>query len=526
MTEASREDELQNMMIELVDQLAGLRTGKRGRYYAALFMDEPDANEYPEYYQVIHNPMSLNTVRRLASTNKYATFDEFERDMILIFNNARFFNEEESQVYLDANHLERAFRHRLEKKKKAYNELIGVPTIKISKKRKVDDAEEGDDAAARSVKLKISLREQEDNQAKAEKQDKTDKFVKAEKQDKSEKTGKPDQAEKPSQKIKLHLTKQPKPAVKPEPLAVEAGSPSTKADEPPSTPADATPTTGMSMSPQSAVPGPTVKRGRGRPRKTDSHSSSAIEPGDGETESMEYSRSIGRKATRASEAASPSFRGTAALQGAPAALNGLVSSVSAMPVAAQSPGDAPVKGGVSQSASRPQEESRLRLPGKTISDALITQFAVSADPRHVAYPPYSIVFPPHETEVFQSFTIILPAAYNVVTISPTLSYSLLTRHYNLYMSLNNRRLSPTIIPGNGVRKGNEPPKSFYEVKLTPGVNVVECLVHASPPPPIGGRVGRVVAPQRHGMIGGANMSVNAEGSEKERIVVWIMLQRG
>ncbi|KAK9464527.1 hypothetical protein V1512DRAFT_268161 [Lipomyces arxii] len=445
---------LRQLMLDTVNHLAGLRTSKRGRYYSELFMIEPDSDEYPEYYQIIQHPMAIETVKQNIIDGKYSNFDSFESDVRLIFQNAKIFNEEFSQVYADADHLEHAFESRQIKLKQKYEDAFGP--IQTKKRKAPEDAPQH----SKSVKLKLSLKEPE---------------------------------ERPS-KIKLSLGK-PKAPPESEPEPEQEQEPKLE----------------QTLEPEHKEERVVVKRPRGRPPRTapkpeEYRNSPAKE--DVKQESVPNSAPSTPIPSAAADptAADPSWSSSA--------IN--PASVSSLPVVVPSPNDI-----------KTAEESRLRGLDKTIEDALITHFAITSTPSQQPNSPYSISFPPHSTEVFQSFTLTLPPTYSVITISPTLSHSLLTRHYNLYMSLNNRRLSPTIMPGNGIRKLNEAPKSFYEVKLNPGVNMVECLVHASPPPPagLGVRAGRVVAPKKYGLVGGVNTTVNSEGSEKERIVVWVLVQR-
>ncbi|KAK9369557.1 hypothetical protein V1509DRAFT_462832 [Lipomyces kononenkoae] len=519
MSDENSIETLQGLMLEIIDELANLRTGKRGRYFAELFMVEPDGNEYPEYYQVIKNPMALETVKRNVNDGMYSSFDEYEKDMRLIFDNAMIFNEEESQVYNDASHLQRSFEAKLTRRRKAYEEIHGsMPTSK-SKKRKQPPDEDGE---SRSVKLKISLKEPEDRPSKIKlsigkaratiESEAEESVVEEEPEKKKTKShrgrGRPPRQPKVEDEAEVSDT-EAKAGRKPPRASADKSSPHDKL-----LPA----VDNEKAKIEETVDGGSPSRGV-RPTRSAASTSQQIyvEP------VADTHLEAGRTDTSTPKAVEGSGSGTSAI---------VPSSVPALPVVVPSPNDVKSAPGSRPSAGQPQgqskiaEESRSRSPGKTIADALITHFSISSSPRHPSFPPYFITFPPHEHEVFQSFTLTLPAVYSVVTISPTLSKSLLTRHYNLYMSLNSRRLSPTIVPGSGVRKMNEPPKSFYEVKLNPGVNMIECLVHASPPPPPGAAGRVVVAPQRYGLLGGGpNTTVNSEGSEKERIVVWVLVQR-
>jgi hypothetical protein len=81
-----------------------------GRERAEIFVKLPTVEELPAYYEIIGSPIDLRTVREKIDEGKYRRWDSFERDMMLVFANARQFNMEGSQVYEDAVALEKAFK--------------------------------------------------------------------------------------------------------------------------------------------------------------------------------------------------------------------------------------------------------------------------------------------------------------------------------------------------------------------------------------------------------------------------------
>lgn len=62
--------------------------------------------EYPDYYKIIKEPMSLNTVRKRILAHKYQSWPEFEKDLELIVENAATFNEEDSFIVQLARELQ------------------------------------------------------------------------------------------------------------------------------------------------------------------------------------------------------------------------------------------------------------------------------------------------------------------------------------------------------------------------------------------------------------------------------------
>lgn len=65
--------------------------------------------EYPDYYQLIQQPIALSTIRKRISSHYYKSVLDFREDMRLMFNNARTYNQEGSWVYVDAEEMEKAF---------------------------------------------------------------------------------------------------------------------------------------------------------------------------------------------------------------------------------------------------------------------------------------------------------------------------------------------------------------------------------------------------------------------------------
>jgi len=65
-------------------------------------MDLPDRVAWAGYYNIITEPRSLNGIQEKLSRNRYRVTLEAFDDMSLVFKNAMYFNEESSQLSLDA----------------------------------------------------------------------------------------------------------------------------------------------------------------------------------------------------------------------------------------------------------------------------------------------------------------------------------------------------------------------------------------------------------------------------------------
>ncbi|XP_034942972.1 protein polybromo-1 isoform X2 [Chelonus insularis] len=79
----------------------------KGRQLSFIFMKLPNKNEYPDYYEVIKQPMNMEKIASTLKNNGYETLDELVSDFILMFDNACKYNEPDSQIYKDALILQR-----------------------------------------------------------------------------------------------------------------------------------------------------------------------------------------------------------------------------------------------------------------------------------------------------------------------------------------------------------------------------------------------------------------------------------
>merc|ERR1712155_299915 len=80
------------------------------RMLNTVFQLLPSKRRYPEYFEVITEPMDLKMVAEKIQKNKYKEIAELEKDLQLIFTNARTFNEPGSQIYKDAGILSKVVK--------------------------------------------------------------------------------------------------------------------------------------------------------------------------------------------------------------------------------------------------------------------------------------------------------------------------------------------------------------------------------------------------------------------------------
>ncbi|KAJ9588656.1 hypothetical protein L9F63_018045, partial [Diploptera punctata] len=92
-------------------------TDRDGRILSGPFMKLPSKQELPHYYNIIKKPMDIKKIQQRLDENKYAGFDDLERDFIQMCRNAQKYNEELSLIHEDSIVLEKVFvnaRARLE----------------------------------------------------------------------------------------------------------------------------------------------------------------------------------------------------------------------------------------------------------------------------------------------------------------------------------------------------------------------------------------------------------------------------
>ncbi|XP_044032528.1 polybromo 1, like isoform X6 [Siniperca chuatsi] len=123
-----------NRMKALYVAVTEAREVGTNRRLCDLFMVKPSKKDYPDYYKVILEPMDLKTIEHNVRNERYATEEALMEDMKLMFRNARHYNEEGSQVYNDADILEKI----LKDKRKELGPLpeeddMGSPKLKLRK---------------------------------------------------------------------------------------------------------------------------------------------------------------------------------------------------------------------------------------------------------------------------------------------------------------------------------------------------------------------------------------------------------
>ncbi|KAI9804142.1 MAG: hypothetical protein M1825_001544 [Sarcosagium campestre] len=88
--------------------MKGLRKIKDadGAQKISSFEKLPDKAQMPEYFSEIKSPMAIDLIKRKSKRKKYTSVDHFMKDVDLMFENAKLYNVEDSQIYKDAEELQ------------------------------------------------------------------------------------------------------------------------------------------------------------------------------------------------------------------------------------------------------------------------------------------------------------------------------------------------------------------------------------------------------------------------------------
>jgi chromatin structure-remodeling complex subunit RSC1/2 len=91
---------------EVINKLKSVTQG--GRYKRSLidaFLELPDREEYPDYYKVIPEPRCITDIQQKLAQDQYENCLTAFEDLALVFLNALYYNEDDSQIAADADKL-------------------------------------------------------------------------------------------------------------------------------------------------------------------------------------------------------------------------------------------------------------------------------------------------------------------------------------------------------------------------------------------------------------------------------------
>ncbi|GAW22388.1 hypothetical protein ANO14919_119250 [Xylariales sp. No.14919] len=87
------------------------------------FVKLPSKRDYGDYYVLIHNPICMNQIQAKMRKEEYNNINDMRKDITLMCNNCRTYNEDGSLLYSDANVMEKFFNDRAQEELNEHPEL-------------------------------------------------------------------------------------------------------------------------------------------------------------------------------------------------------------------------------------------------------------------------------------------------------------------------------------------------------------------------------------------------------------------
>ncbi|XP_035918994.1 protein polybromo-1-like isoform X3 [Anopheles stephensi] len=87
---------------QMYDTIREYREPKQNRQLSYIFMKLPSKSEYPDYYDIIKDPIDIEKIEKKLRQQVYESVDDMAADFMLMFENACKYNEPDSQIYKDA----------------------------------------------------------------------------------------------------------------------------------------------------------------------------------------------------------------------------------------------------------------------------------------------------------------------------------------------------------------------------------------------------------------------------------------
>uniref|UniRef100_A0A182PR37 Polybromo-1 n=1 Tax=Anopheles epiroticus TaxID=199890 RepID=A0A182PR37_9DIPT len=101
-TRKSNSTPLETKLKQMYDTIREYREPKQNRQLSYIFMKLPSKSEYPDYYDIIKDPIDIEKIEKKLRQQLYESVDEMATDFMLMFENACKYNEPDSQIYKDA----------------------------------------------------------------------------------------------------------------------------------------------------------------------------------------------------------------------------------------------------------------------------------------------------------------------------------------------------------------------------------------------------------------------------------------
>ena len=129
--EINLDNSFNEILLNIIDKLWGHPISEPFTYE---LNEETLGDLYKQYMDIIETPIDLDTIKNKILRNEYDSFISFNKDINLMFNNCRLFNERGSQLYIQGIHLEDYYKLITTplKKNKILNKNYNPGNLKIS----------------------------------------------------------------------------------------------------------------------------------------------------------------------------------------------------------------------------------------------------------------------------------------------------------------------------------------------------------------------------------------------------------
>ncbi|XP_042217828.1 protein polybromo-1-like isoform X3 [Homarus americanus] len=104
-----------------------------GRQPIVAFIEKPAKRDYPDYYEVITQPIDMETIEGKIKGDRYSSEEELIGDFKLMFHNCQKYNEEGSVIYTDATILEKVLNEKIKELNQGDGSVVKGKVFKRTK---------------------------------------------------------------------------------------------------------------------------------------------------------------------------------------------------------------------------------------------------------------------------------------------------------------------------------------------------------------------------------------------------------
>lgn len=102
---------------------------RSGRLIATQFIELPDRDELPDYYEFTKLPVSIETIDAKVKRNEYPTVSALEGDLKRMIQNAKDYNDPDSVIYDDAERIRKLVYNFMKQNNPAYKEVPNYAAV-------------------------------------------------------------------------------------------------------------------------------------------------------------------------------------------------------------------------------------------------------------------------------------------------------------------------------------------------------------------------------------------------------------